>query len=168
MYSQLTRFDVDFRNVLPFYIARCDLLIHNLSTYPIWCDLQWFLINVLTIYLNGCDFWINNLTVYPVWWTFLNYIFDQYPPAPAFQSAVIAFQAIRLFFYVFRGPKYPHDLPHQIHFSESAFLLKHALFSSLFSRPKTSEKRLPRHPKNIKNRSRNSFKTISMQSRFPQ
>ena len=82
-----------------------------------------------------------------------------------YQLAVTAFRAIKLCFYVFRGPKYPQDLPHQIHFSESVFSLKIALFSSLFSRPKKSEKTAPGHQKNTKNRSRNSLKTISMNTR---
>ena len=83
-----------------------------------------------------------------------------------YQSALIAFQAIQLCFYVFRGLKIPHDLPHQIHFSRSGLSLKIVSCSSLFSRPKKSEKQLTRHQTNNKNRSRNSLNTISMRSRF--
>ena len=75
------------------------------------------------------------------------------------------FSAIRLCFYVFRGPKYPGICTLQIQVSRSSFSQKIASCSSLFSRLKNSEKRLPR---NIKNRSPNSLKTISMKSRFLQ
>ena len=77
-----------------------------------------------------------------------------------YELAVIAFQAIRLFFYVFRGPKYPHDLPHQIHFSESGFSLKNVLFWSLCSRPKKQKNNSQGNNKNTKIRSRNSLKSI--------
>ena len=42
----------------------------------------------------------------------------------------------------------PRDLPNQIHFSRSGFLLKIVSFSNLFPRPKKSEKQLQQHGKN--------------------
>ena len=95
------------------------------------------------------------------------------PPASACQGhqgcgirVHCAFQAIRLFFYVFRTPKYHHDLPHQIPDSRFVFTPKIGRFLSWFSRPRKSEKQLPRPPTNYKKPSRNSFKTMSMKVDF--
>ena len=56
----------------------------------------------------------------------------------------------------------------QIRSLRFGFSWKIVLFSSLFSRPKKSEKLLPRPPKNNKNPFRTSFKTNFMKSRFLQ
>ena len=76
-----------------------------------------------------------------------------------YQSAIIAF--------VLRGPKYHHEMPHQIQNARFG-INKIALFSSLFSKAKKSDKPLPRPPKNDKNASWNSLKTVCMKNRFLQ
>ena len=78
------------------------------------------------------------------------------------------YSVIRLCFYVFRGPKYPHICLTRSSVRDPVFLHKIVSFSSLFSRPINSEKRPSRHPNNTKKRSRKSVKTISMKSRFLQ
>ena len=64
-----------------------------------------------------------------------------------YQLEVIAFQAIRLCFYAFRGHKYPHDLPHQIKGSGFLTTPKFASFSSLFPRLKNQKKTAPKASK---------------------
>ena len=64
------------------------------------------------------------------------------------QAAVNVFQASTLFSYVFKGPKHPHDLPHQIQVSRSVFSLKNVVISSLFSMLKNTKKGLRRLPEN--------------------
>ena len=76
------------------------------------------------------------------------------------------YSVIRLFFYVFRRPKYHHDLPHQITNSRILTTPKYASFSSLFSRLNKSQKLLPRLPKNDQKPFRNSLNTNSMTIRF--
>ena len=75
------------------------------------------------------------------------------------------FSAIRLCFNVFKSPRSRVDDHPQIPNSGSIISLKNILFSSLFFKPKQSEKRLPKLPKNNKNRSRNSSQTFSTKSR---
>ena len=63
-----------------------------------------------------------------------------------YQLAIIAFQAIRLCFYVFRGLKFPPDLHHQNHSTRIWFHYQNPpVFKSVFKARK-SEKPLPRPP----------------------
>ena len=65
------------------------------------------------------------------------------------------YSAIGLCFYIFRGPKYLGDYHPQFRNSGSVSSPKIVSFSSVSSKPKKSEKRLPRHQKNNTKRLRN-------------
>ena len=60
------------------------------------------------------------------------------------------------------GSAYPDPVPEIMDFIKNRSVFK------LFSKPKKSEKRLPRHPTNTKKQACNSLKTISMKNRVLQ